>query len=67
MNDTVAVVPGLALLPVADRQVDQLTVLSRESSEPFDLYFDVTIPMTAMTLRSEHEAEPPRLWGGERK
>ena len=49
MNDTVAVVPGLALLPVADRQVDQLTVLSRESSEPFDLYFDVTIPMTATT------------------
>ncbi len=42
-----------ALLPVGDRRVDQMTVLSRESTERFDLYFDVTIPMTATTQRGE--------------
>src|SRR5262249_1360832 len=36
-------------LRLGDRWVDRLTVQSPTDSEPFDLYFDVTIPMTAMT------------------
>ena len=37
-----------ALLPVGDRQVDQITVMSPEASAPFNLYFDVTIPKTML-------------------
>jgi hypothetical protein len=38
-----------AMLHTGDRRVDRMTVLSRDGSEAFDLYFDVTIPMTATT------------------
>jgi hypothetical protein len=44
-----------ALVPMGDRRVDQLTVLSQESSETFDLYYDVTLPMTALTERGGGE------------
>jgi hypothetical protein len=47
-----------ALLPVGNRRVDQMSVQPADSSEPFDLYFDVTIPMTTVH-QDAHQSEPP--------
>jgi hypothetical protein len=48
-----------ALLPVGARRVDQMSVLAPDNSEPFDLYFDVTLPMTAIHQQIDRESEPP--------
>lgn len=48
-----------ALLLVGNRRVDQMSVLAPSSAEPFDLYFDVTIPMTTIAEHIDHEGEPP--------
>ncbi len=36
---------GQALCEEGDRLVDRITMIGRDRPEPFDLYFDVTIPM----------------------
>jgi hypothetical protein len=41
-----------ALVPVGEQSVDHMTVVAGVDSESFDLYFDVTIPMTISAGRS---------------
>lgn len=48
-----------ALFPVGNRRVDHMSVLARDSSEPIDLYFDVTIPLTAIHQPIDHGTEAP--------
>jgi hypothetical protein len=45
-----------ALVPLGEQSVDHMTVVSEADPEPFDLYFDVTIPMRTTAGRSEGNA-----------